>query len=405
MSTGGLRGRRMEQRDEQLLHDALWVRLETQLVRRKEQCASSLSSSKRKINIDIETNDEKNSNSSETLGLLTAIRRYRDTNGFYNDDSMMMECHLPSSCPRSVTETKVALVLVVNGNGDGTMHTHPDWRQVLVACFKILPVVDELWILISEKVWNALSQDNNSSDDSSSRLYRERFRQWYRHSEATRARPMIVPDRNGAWMEALGKLNKETTATSIVWAEWKHTTREASWKNFVDMRLEQWRKMPTLLYVPYRWRLLHKNHRGDSRHVVTPIANSDPSCPLAAITSGAEGGELPVSMQLVAGNTSHFSRIVALPSMHGAIHDRAWLCYWAHPIVQRFMQQSDWAVVSLSAALWMAHLTGTRDIAVDELGLNGAIQTHPSIMEVFNFFGGASLPTTNLSVVQPCETR
>eukprot|EP00977_Amphora_coffeiformis_P000642 scaffold142_cov155-Amphora_coffeaeformis.AAC.6 len=388
MGLRGDRGRRMEQGDQQQqqqLTGALWLRLQEQLIQREIQC--SLSNT---------TSSTTNHNSNQTWNLLKAVRDYRDTHK-END----IHCAVPSSCPLSMAETKVAAVLVINDHDDDNKHTL-DWRQVLVACLKLLPSVAEVWVLISENVWSTLEDDKNNE------IYRQRFRQWQRQSN-TRIHPMIVAEKDRSWIETVQQLNGETMATTIIWAEWNNLPTETSWQTFVQRRVEKWRKMPMPLHISHHLRLSTEatHNYGDPKdHATSPLSPN--YCLPAELRNAIKGKSLSIQLETVVRSTFQTKSRFFLPSIHGAVHDRAWLCYWAHPILARLLGQNDWNVVGLGAALWMAHLGGTQDISVEENGTTTATTTEAVIQvsgETVDFFGGASLPgNNNVTASQPCAT-
>ena len=200
-------------------------------------------------------------------------------------------------------------------------------------------------------------------------------------------------------MKAIEQLDSESAASTLIWAEvrdidhMKLSTAPVSWQNFTSERVQAWRNMPFPLHVSF-W----LDAVGAAQ---SPAALQSPNgC------HDAQESQLISTARLATG-TMFNGTIMGLPSNHGLVHDRSWLCFWKHPIMHRFTES--WQITSIGATLWMAHLAGVEFLNTS----NGTVQVdidddatdHEKIAELVNFFGGIGLPTSNTTTLpQECDT-
>lgn len=380
------RRRRVEQ-DNGEAQAALWARLETQLVQRQGRCNLSFSNSSN-TNATIPTSQSGHlrgvlKNQGQSANLLTALREYRQEQAGKQN---LFHCNVPSSCPVQ-EEAKVATVLVIG------KQQNINWRYVLVDAFKILAAVDELWILVAQRVWTL--------DNDSNKLYKERFRKWQQANDDSRIRLLVVEE-EGAWMKAIEQLDSESAASTLIWAEvrdsndMKPPTAAVSWQNFTSERVQAWRSMPFPLHVSF-WL------------DTVGAARSLASMQSANWCHDSQESQHNSAIRLAPG-TMYNGTISGLPSIHGLVHDRSWLCFWKHPIMHRFLQGTEsWQITSIGTTLWMAHLAGveflnTTNETVD-VGIDDDVTDREKIAELVNFFGGIGLPTSNATTLpQECDT-
>lgn len=343
----------------------LWEGLERQLVERDRVCGV-VSNRSTKVQNHLRGGPETN----EPLTLLESLRQPRNASN--------LQCRLP--CPVSTqNDAKVAAVLVL----DQQQRVH--WRQLTVNTLKLLQTVDQVWVLMARHVW----QDDAATEHD--KLYRERFRPQPVKS-SSRIHSLIVDKES--WGQAIEQLDTLSNARTLVWIQASHNTT-SSWKTFIHPRVEEWKRIPHAIHVSYQLHVLEANgHR-----VAQSSHNSD--------TVAAFGGchrhlEPQRRSALVVPVTSAWesNAITALPYLHGLVHDKAWLCFWKHGVLQPFWQQG-WRVGSVAATLWMTHLAGAEPLVTDE---TVAVEWVVDLaVPVLNYFGGASLPGPNMTAVsQQC---
>ena len=365
--------RRAVERDAQPAEAALWQRLQDQLLQRQEQCDAAVSSNSTATS---QIGHLRGREETQSTNLLESLRQY----GQATDDKNLARCFVPSSCPVPAQEkTKIALVLVI-----GEQIQTIDWRQVLVDSFKILPVVDELWIWVAQRVWTGHS--NNQTI-----LYKERFQRWKQQPNGTdsRIRVVMVEEEEGSsWIKAVEQLDAESEASTVIWAEVReediNRSTVVSWQSFVNERVQVWRENPFPLHVSF-W-LDSVLHNG---------------CNEVEVFHNASATDVKAA-------TEQNDARMGLPSIHGLVHDRSWLCFWKHPIVQTLLQGSvPWEVTSLAATLWMAHLAGYQPFVTsdEEIGMTMNHVTARKIAEMINFLGGVGFPVENTTALsQECDS-
>lgn len=375
--------RRVEQYTQEM-EERLWMQLEDQLEQRQKRC--SISTPKHNATTLTKQSGHMRGHPVRQLSpsgsnLLTSLREYRQQNP---STDKKMHCYLPSSCPVLEDETKIAMVLVIG-------EQQPmDWRQVLVDIFKMTGAVHEVWIFIAQRVWTF----NNSDKDDAFELYKQRFRKWQQQEQDDDSRIRVVVVEEGSWIRAMEQLDSESAATTLVWAQVRNSDQYASlvmsWQNFVHHRVQQWREMPFPIHVSF-WLELAV----DSAHNFS----FNDAAKYGDICHRVESHHFSFTRQVTsAGVQKDATRV--LPSIHGLVHDRSWLCFWKHPILQRFLQDTEWQVASLAATLWMAHLAGTQSVAMPDesiaVDMNDATVTET--LELINFFGGVGLPIHNTAI-------
>jgi len=161
------------------------------------------------------------------------------------------------------------------------------------------------------------------------------------------------------------------------------------------------------LHISHEFRLSMeaKDKYDDMKHHPTsPFQNY---CLPPEINNATKESLLSLQLETVVGDSSRITNRLLFPSIHGAVHNTAWLCYWAHPVVSRFLQHNDWNVVGFNVALWMAHLGGIQKIDVEEkistTRVEAVSQLFGTMVESVKFFGGPFLPPeNNRTVSQLC---
>ena len=184
-------------------------------------------------------------------------------------------------------------------------------------------------------------------------------------------------------MRAVDTMDSESAATAILWLEVTATPNStstsltASWQTFVDQRIESWRTRPSPIHAshvlrlsPYQYLGLPQTFR-DCHNVRTQYVLSTKSDPETV-------SELDV------------------PHIHGLIHDRAWLCFWKHPILRRYIQNADWHLFCFAVVMWMAHLASV-EYAAEAMKVIRRDQLPYSASNLLTFFGGVSLPILHAS--------